>query len=479
MAVMRIAMVASECEPFAKTGGLADVVDALSRALGQLGHEVDVYLPRYRGVDPPGSAQSLPLEVPTGTGDVAVTVLTSQAAGYRLRLVDHPPSFDRPDFYVADGTDYPDNGARFFLLGRAALETMRAERRPVDILHGHDWEAAPALLLLRHRYPADDILSRTATMLTCHNLAYHGWVPRDQVAAQLDLPAEVGERDGVDLLREGILAADLVNTVSPTFARESLTPSFGAGVDDVLRSLGDRYLGIINGIDTELWNPATDSALPARYSAVDMYGKRRCRSALCAELGLDPNGPLMGMVGRLDPQKGFDLLADAAPALLAAGARICVLGTGDHSLIGRLSELATERPSQLAVLDRFDRDLARRIYAGADIFLMPSRFEPCGQGQMIALRYGTIPVVRATGGLADTIFDADANPEAGNGFSFGPADPGALADACRRAMSALADSDRWAALQRRAMAADHSWRGSARAYAAAYRRAIDLARAVT
>jgi starch synthase len=267
--------------------------------------------------------------------------------------------------------------------------------------------------------------------------------------------------------------------VSPTFARESLTPSFGAGVDDVLRSLGDRYLGIINGIDTELWNPATDSALPARYSAVDMYGKRRCRSALCAELGLDPNGPLMGMVGRLDPQKGFDLLADAAPALLAAGARICVLGTGDHSLIGRLSELATERPSQLAVLDRFDRDLARRIYAGADIFLMPSRFEPCGQGQMIALRYGTIPVVRATGGLADTIFDADANPEAGNGFSFGPADPGALADACRRAMSALADSDRWAALQRRAMAADHSWRGSARAYAAAYRRAIDLARAVT
>ena len=472
-------MVASECEPFAKTGGLADVVDALSRALGTLGHEVDVYLPRYRGVDPPGSAQGLPLVVPTGTGEVAVTLLTSQAAGYRLRLVDHPPSFDRSDFYVADGTDYPDNGARFALLGRAAIETMRAERRPVEILHGHDWEAAPALLLLRHRYSADQIVGGIATVLTCHNLAYHGWVPRNQVAGQLDLPPEVGKQEGVDLLREGILAADIVNTVSPTFARESLTPEFGAGVYDVLRSLGDRYLGIINGVDTELWNPATDSALPARYSAVDMYGKRRCRSALCAELGIDPGGPLLGMVGRLDPQKGFDLLAAAAPSLLDAGARICVLGTGDHRLIGRLSELASDRPTQLAVLDRFDRDLARRIYAGADIFLMPSRFEPCGQGQMIALRYGTIPVVRETGGLADTIFDADEDPEAGNGFSFGPADPDALADACRRAMSARADSDRWRGLQRRAMAADHSWRGPAREYASAYRRAIDLARAVT
>jgi starch synthase len=472
---MRIAMVASECEPFAKTGGLADVVDALSRALGELGHEVDVYLPRYRGVDPPGSAHSLPLAVPTGTGQETVTVLTSQAAGYRLRLVDHPRSFDRPDFYVGDGSDYPDNGARFALLGRAAIETMRAERRPADILHGHDWEAAPALLLLRHRYAADEVVGGMPTVLSCHNLAYHGWVPRAEVERQLDLPAEVGKRDGVDLLREGILAGDLVNTVSPTFARESLTPEFGAGVDDALRSLGDRYIGIINGIDTELWNPATDAALPSRYSSADLTGKQICRQRLCAELGIDPGGPLLGMVGRLDPQKGFDLLADAAVGLLDAGARICVLGTGDHGLVGRLSELASDRPTQLAVSERFDRNLARRIYAGADIFLMPSRFEPCGQGQMIAMRYGTIPVVRATGGLADTIFDADADPEAGNGFSFGPADARALADACRRAMTAMADTDRWHALQRRAMAADHSWRGPARDYVAAYRRAMDRA----
>src|SRR5215210_7319365 len=281
-------MVASECEPFAKTGGLADVVDALSRALGQLGHAVDVYLPRYHSVEAPASSQKLALSVPTGTGHADVTILTSQAAGYRLRLVDHPASFDRPDFYVENGTDYPDNGARFALLGRAALETMRAEGRPADVVHGHDWESAPALLLIRHRYADDQLLGGMATVLSCHNLAYRGWVPRDVTRAQLDLPADVGAPDGVDLLREGILAADLVNTVSPTFARESLTPEFGGGVDDVLRSLGDRYVGILNGIDTDLWNPATDSALPAPYSAADMAGKRVCRTVLCDELGLDP-----------------------------------------------------------------------------------------------------------------------------------------------------------------------------------------------
>jgi len=475
---MRIAMITSECEPFAKTGGLADVVDALSRALGQLGHEVDVYLPRYRGVNPPGPAHRLPLVVPTGTGEIGVTVLTTQAAGYRLRLVDHPPSFDRPDFYVADGSDYPDNGARFALLGRAAIETMRAEHRPADVLHGHDWEAAPALLLLRHRYAADELVGGMATVLTCHNLAYHGWVPRAEVARQLDLPAGVGTPDGVDLLREGILAADLVNTVSPTFARESLTPDFGAGVDDALRSLGDRYVGIINGIDTELWNPATDRALPARYSAADLSGKQTCRQALCAELGLDPRGPLMGMVGRLDPQKGFDLLADAAPALLHGGARICVLGTGDHRLIGRLSELAGGQPTRLSVNDRFDRDLARRIYAGADIFLMPSRFEPCGQGQMIALRYGTPPIVRRTGGLADSVRDDAETPGQGTGFTFDAPTPEALLAACDRAIALHASGGvAWAGLVDRGMAVDFDWvRGSAPHYVDAYRRAIGIRR---
>ena len=472
---MRVAMVASECEPFAKTGGLADVVDALSRALGQLGHEVDVYLPLYRGIEPPGPVERLDLSIPTGMGgQVQVSVLSAQARGYRLRLVDHPASFDRANYYGEGGADYPDNGFRFALLGRTALEQMRVEGRPADIVHAHDWEGVPAILLLRHRY-GSTALGSPGTVLTCHNLAYHGWVPRDEVQPQLDLDDSVGSGYGVNLLQEGILVADIVNTVSPTYARESLTPEYGSGMDEALRYRGDRYGGILNGIDTDLWNPATDPDIPAHYSAANLEGKARCRAALCAELELDPDGPLFAMVSRLDPMKGFDLVAAAAPQMLADGARIAVLGTGDHGLVVGLRALAAHYPARLAVEERFDRALARRMYAGADFFLMPSRFEPCGQGQMIAMRYGTIPIVRATGGLADTVIDSDAQPEVGNGFSFYDPDPVPLIDAGRRAMAALADWPRWREIQVRAMAADHSWRGPAREYLAAYRQAIEIA----
>ncbi len=474
---MRIAMVASECEPFAKTGGLADVVDALSRALGQAGHEVDVYLPRYRGLEPPATPSVLGLDVDFGGVEVGVRILTAQADGYRLRLVDHPPSFDRASYYGENGTDYADNGFRFTLLGRAALETMRAEGRPVDMLHVHDWEGVPALLSLLTRYAGDPSLGAPGIMLTCHNLAYHGWVPRHDVAPQLDLPAEIGDGWGVDLLREGIYAADIINTVSPTYARESLTPEYGSGLEEALGSRGDRYIGILNGIDDVLWDPAADAALAATYSATSLTGKGLCRQALLDEFGLDGDGPLFAMVSRLDPMKGFDLVADAAPAIVDRGGRLLVLGTGDHSLVERLSELAAARPTEVAVVERFDGDLSRRIYAGADAFLMPSRFEPCGQGQMIAMRYGTLPVVRATGGLADTVVDADAERDTGTGFVFGPAESAALYEACRRTIAAYEDAPRWEAIQQRAMAVDNSWAGPARDYVAAYDRAIEAARA--
>jgi starch synthase len=468
-------MIASECEPYAKTGGLADVVDALSRALGQLGHEVDVYLPRYRGLDPPGPAEVLRVDVPTADGElVPVSIVSSEARGYRLRLVDHPPSYDRVGYYTNQGADYPDNGWRFSLLGRAALEAMRAEGRPADVIHAHDWEGAPAILLLRHRYGDSAALGRPATVLTCHNLAYHGWTPRDEVWAQLDLPDDVGSPDGVNLLMEGILHADIVNTVSPTYAQESLTPEYGSGLDDALRYRGDRYVGIINGIDTDLWNPASDPEIAAPYSATDLTGKATCRTALSEELGLDPERPVFAMVSRLDPMKGFDLVAAAAPEILAAGASIAILGTGHRSLVDGLRPLAAQYPTLLAMEERFDRGLARRMYAGADAFLMPSRFEPCGQGQMIAMRYGTVPIVRATGGLADTVIDADHDALNGNGFSFQDAHPDYLADAVRRALAAMAEPRRWSDVQKRGMTDDWSWRGPARDYVAAYRRAIEL-----
>ncbi len=475
---MRIAMLASECEPWAKTGGLADVVDALSRALSVPepagpGHEVDVYLPWYAGLTPPRELVPLELRVPVGSPDgeprhEMVTIWSGEADGYRLRLVKHH-SYHRDGYYMDADGDYADNPARFTLLGRAALEAIRAEARPVDVIHGHDWQSAPALLSLRHRYAGDPLLAGSATLLTCHNLAYHGWTPRAQ-AWQLGLPAEVGTADGVDLLREAIYAADMVNTVSPNYAKESLTPPFGAGLDAALRDRGDDYIGIINGIDTDLWDPATDAALAAPYDASDLSGKALTRADLTARNGIDPDGPLLGVIGRLDPQKGFDLVTAAAPALVAMGARLIVLGSGNEQLVAGLVALAQQHPDRIAVLERFDRDEARRIYAGADLFLMPSRFEPCGQGQLIAMRYATPPVVRHSGGLADTVIDADADPAHGTGFVFGPADPDSLLAAVRRAIAAMQDEPRFARIQAQGMAVDHSWRLPARQYEAAYRR---------
>jgi starch synthase len=495
---MRIAMVASECEPFAKTGGLADVVDALARALGSLGHEVDVYLPRYRGLVPPASpSERLVLQLPSpepavlaavhpGEASLTVDLLTAQAEGYRLRLVDDPHSFHRAGYYGEHGSDYPDNGARFALFARAALEAIRAENRPIDIIHGHDWQAGPLILALASRYRFDPVLRVSATALTVHNSAYHGWVPRDR-AWTLDVPAGAGEPGGVDLLREAISRADMVNTVSPTYAAQAVLPEYGAGIDDVLRARGDRFVGILNGIDPERWNPATDELLPAVYSVDDPAGKAACKRDLATRLSIDveasPDGaaehrwdgrgaPIFAMIGRLDPQKGFDLLSEAAPELIAAGARIVLLGSGDEHLVDGLRRLAEQHPGRVFVLDRFDREEARRIYAGADVLLMPSRFEPCGQSQMIALRYGTIPLVRCTGGLADTIRDVDTDGDAGNGFVFEPPDPTALVGAARRAIEAYRNRARWEALVQRGMRLEFSWARSAPAYVAAYDRAI-------
>jgi starch synthase len=478
---MRIAMVASECEPWAKTGGLADVVDALSRALGSpepvgLAHEVDVYLPWYRGLTPPEGLVPLELRVPVGDPQgeprhETLTLWSGQADGYRLRLVEHPASFDRASYYMDGERDFADNAARFTLLGRAALEAIRAEARPVDVIHGHDWQSGPALLSLRDRYARDPLLASSATVLTCHNLAYHGWTSRAD-AWQLDLPDDVGAADGVDLLREAIGVADMVNTVSPNYARESLTPEFGGGLNDALIARGDRYVGIINGIDTDLWNPATDSTLVAPYDGTDLAPKALTKRDLMERNGLDPDGPLLGVIGRLDPQKGFDLVTEAAPDLVALGARLIVLGTGHPRLVAGLKKLAARHPDRITVLERFDRDEARRIYAGSDLFLMPSRFEPCGQGQIIAMRYATPPVVRASGGLADTVNDADEDRDQGTGFVFGPADPAALVGAVERALEAMGDPRRFAHIQAAGMARDHSWRVPAGEYVAAYRRAL-------
>ena len=488
---VRVVFIAAECEPWAKTGGLADVVDALARALGRqpgrpVDSPVDVFLPRYRGVPVPDGATRTSLRVPdplARAGGTELSIVDVRGDGYRLRLVDHPPAFDRDGFYGDAGGDFADNAWRFGLFCRAALEAIQTEGRAPDVLSLHDWHAAPAVLFRDRFYADDPVIGPAAALITLHNLAYHGWVPRDDLH-QLGLapadPVAGPSADGLDLLRAGIERSELANTVSPGYAAEALTPEYGMGLEGVLRAKGDRFFGILNGLDTALWDPATDAALAAPYSAADRGGKAGCRSDLLGRVGLDPDdpSPVLGMIGRLDPQKGFDLLAGAAPDLVDRGARLVVLGTGDARLVAGLRRQATARPDRIALIDRFDRSLARKIYAGIDLFVMPSRFEPCGQGQMIALRYGSPPIVRETGGLRDTIIDETANPGRGTGFSFGPPTSSALIDACVGAMSLFeAGGPAWDGLLARGMAVDFDWTtGSAPRYVEAYRRAMSIRR---
>lgn len=485
---LRVALLAAECEPWAKTGGLADVVDALARALGRLPEAgrgltapVDVLLPRYRSVPVPEDAVvEPPLSVldPAGHGAITAHIVNVAAEGYRLRLVDVPEAFDRDAFY-----DHPDDAWRFALFCRVALAALKRDGTPLDVLHVHDWHTGPVLIeRARGAAAGDPFFADVAVLLTIHNLAYHGWVP-NAALGELGLrrvEALAGDNpDGIDLLLTAIERSELANTVSPGFAAEALTPAFGMGLDAALRAKGDRFFGILNGIDPEVWDPTTDPVLAARYSRSAPFGKADCRADLLTRVGFDPTDDriVLGMIGRMDPQKGFDLLADGAAGLLAAGARIVVQGSGHASLADPFRAMAAANPGRVALIERFDRDMARRIYAGADVFLMPSRFEPCGQGQMIAMRFGTPPIVRRTGGLADSVIDADEHPGEGTGFVFDEATPAALVAAVARAARLRADDAQWAALRDRAMDVDFRWdTGSAPRYLDAYRRAVGLRR---
>lgn len=481
---MRVAFIAAECEPWAKTGGLGDVVDALARSIGRLPgrpvEPVDVYLPRYRSVRVPDDADGHELDVPdpSAPGGVArVRLLDVDGDGYRLRLVDRPAAFDRDRIY-----DFPDDAARFGLLCRTALEAIRRDERPLDVLHLHDWHACPAVIFRDRPYSDDPRIGELATVLTLHNLAYHGRVPADRVGELGLAPGDgVAPSDGssLDLLAQGVERVELVNTVSPTYAELARTAAFGFGLDGLLAARGDRFLGILNGLDPGIWDPADDPALARAYAADDRSGKAACRADLLRRLGMDAldDGPILGAIGRLDPQKGFDVIVEAGSELAALGARIVIQAAGDPAIATTIRALEKAHPGRVVFLERFDRAMARRIYAGVDLLLVPSRFEPSGLVQMIAMRYGTPPVAHATGGLVDSIVDEHDHPGAGTGFLFRHATAAGLVWAVGEALDLRGDGTAapWQGLLDRAMAVDFSWETSAApAYLAMYRRALRL-----
>jgi len=396
-------------------------------------------------------------------------------AGPEVILLECDALYGRPGVYgYGDAADFPDTVPRLAMLAAGALALPQLLDWAPQVVHAHDAAACPILVDLACWDVTDTPLDGAGTLLTIHNLAHQAVHPRDEFV-HLDLPDALAWHPGamefhggLNFMKAGIFYADRVNTVSPSYAREVVgDPAYGCDLGDVLASLGERFSGIINGMDTAAWDPATDDALPAAYDRKDPSGKAACRAALVAECGLDGDGPLLGSVGRVYPQKGYDLLPPLADELVADGWRLVVLGTGDADLCRRLHDAAARHPGRIVFHERYDEALARRIYAGSDAFAMPSRFEPCGLAQMYALRYGAVPVVRRTGGLADTVPDADA--PGGLGFVFEAAEPAALGEALRRTLAAWNDRERWRKLMLRGMAADFAWDGPAADYESLYR----------
>lgn len=487
MAGLSIVVVSPEVVPFAKTGGLADVAGALPRAWAALGARPSVFLPAYRKVraTTPGlKREAATVRVPILDRTVEAGILRGTLPDSKVPafFIDAPEFFDREELYGTPKGDYPDNASRFTFFARAVLEAVRALDLRPDVIHAHDWQAALVPVYLKTLYAQDPILATTRSALTIHNLGYQGlfwhW---DMKITGLDwrwFHWKALEYFGkVNFLKGGIVFADLITTVSPTYAREILEEETGVGLGGVLRERAGDLRGILNGIDADGWDPARDPLLPEHYSARDLRGKAACKAHLQRAMGLAPRPdvPLFGMVSRLTDQKGWDLLAAVVPDLAERDVQFAILGAGEEKYVSLLKALQARHPDRVGVQIGFDERRAHEIEAGADFFLMPSRYEPCGLNQMYSLRYGTLPVVRRTGGLADTV--SDYSPErlrasACDGFVFRPPDPSALREAIERALVVYRDPKALRRMRETAMARDFSWARSARAYLAAFQAAV-------
>jgi starch synthase len=478
---MHIVFAASECAPWAKTGGLADVVSALPRTLVKLGHKVSLFIPYYRQVAkavPRAAVVLSSVTIPYPSYNRFVRILDGGVTeGVQMYFVDCPEFFDRESFYSTPSGDYPDNAERFGLLSRAVIEASKVLGIP-DVFHVHDWQTAMLAVLLRSTYYFDPVLRHVPAVLTIHNAGYQGWFP-PQTMETLLLPwdmftfEKLEQNDKVNFLKGGIVYCDAVTTVSRTYAEEIKTAEFGNGLEGVLQQRSGDLFGILNGVDYEEWDPAIDPNIAAHYTADKLEGKQECRRDLLHAFGLKDVGDetaVIGVVSRFATQKGFDFIVEIIDRLVQEDMVLLMLGNGEEYYERLLVEMAGRYPSKIRVQVKYDNVMAHKVEAGSDIFLMPSRYEPCGLNQIYSLKYGTVPVVRATGGLEDTIDEQPAG--GGNGFKFWGYDSGALLDALQRALGMFHDKEAWAKMMQRGMAQDFSWEKPAQEYVRIYERVI-------
>ena len=480
---MNIAFAASECAPLAKTGGLADVVGALPRELVELGHEVTVYLPFYARIrkqmagEPKYVARSITIPFRYYNRFVGV-VDGGMRDGVRYYFIDCPELFDRAELYGSGGVDYTDNAERFGLFCRAMIEAAKLLGVP-DVFHVHDWQAALIPVYLRTTYASDPALHSTATVLTIHNAAYQGAFP-PKTTEDLLFPWDVFTMDKLEqfdhfnFLKGGIVFSDQLTTVSRKYAREIQTAEFGEQLEGVLHGRAADLHGILNGVDYAQWNPAADRYLAAHFTPENLDGKRICRADLLHAFGLEnvaETTPVIGIVSRLATQKGFGILAQIAEELAEHNLAVVALGTGEPFYENLFRGWAFRHPASVGVQIRYDEALAHKIEAGADMFLMPSLYEPCGLNQIYSLKYGTVPIVRATGGLDDTIEEWDATKGTGTGFKFAGYEPADLLAEIDRALEAFEDKEGWIRLMRNGMAQNYGWSASAKEYELVYEEA--------
>ena len=479
---MKILIASPEIFPFVKTGGLADVTGALPKALRDLGAEVRVILPKHKGIEElgfPMKYQNHRFSCQISQSFVDAEIVISEYDGITAYLVEKDEYFYRDYLYSTPDGDYLDNAERFVFFSKSILESMKATGFIPDVLHCNDWETALAPVFLKTLARDDPELNRVATLLTIHNLGYQGifWhydMHLLNLGWEYFTPDYLEFFGHINFLKGGIVFSDIVNTVSKQYSREIQTPEFGYGLEGALKARNEDLYGIINGIDYNDWNPETDKNLPVRYSVDRQSNKKICKAALQEAFGLpaDHDIPLIATISRLADQKGFDLIGDSMAEMLSLGTQYIVLGTGERKYHDLFTQFAKQFPKSFAIKIAYDNRLAHLIEAGADMFLMPSRYEPCGLNQLYSLKYGTVPVVRGVGGLEDTIIDFSESPGVGTGFKFHNYTKEALIDAIGRALSAYKNKDLWASLVTRCMKEDFSWEKSAREYLELYKKAV-------